>query len=438
MACGDDSQFAAAQALLSALADRDARGEWRGVRDLDPLLGDLFAPSDAPVEGAIQVMTIHRAKGLEFDHVILPGLHRKPQAGQDRLLNWLDWPSVEGGAELLMAPIRAADDDAGSALTRFLRFQRTQRQKQERARLLYVACTRARRQLHLFAAVPAALAGSTAADGEPAGRDTWRPPAASLLATLWSACAEEFRSDAARRAASARGAALAAGAGMQNVPSHLGLQRLSPLWRQPDAGPEVRVTRLAVSSTEAREAPQYDWAGQVLRHVGTQVHREFDRLARAEVLPDAAVVPDWTPRLVRGLAALGVEPDRLDDASERVRRALQATLADPRGRWILGEPRAAGAHSELALSGLVDGRLISAVIDRCFVDSAGIRWVIDFKTSEHEGGDLPGFVANEVSRYRTQLRRYATLAAGLGPEPVRAALYFPLLGARWVEVDLGP
>jgi hypothetical protein len=34
------------------------------------------------------------------------------------------------------------------------------------------------------------------------------------------------------------------------------------------------------------------------------------------------------------------------------------------------------------------------------------------------------------------LRRYARLAAALGPEPVRAALYFPLLGARFVEVRL--
>ena len=39
------------------------------------------------------------------------------------------------------------------------------------------------------------------------------------------------------------------------------------------------------------------------------------------------------------------------------------------------------------------------------------------------------FLAQEQERYRPQLERYALLARGLGPEPVRAALYFPLIGA---------
>jgi ATP-dependent exoDNAse (exonuclease V) beta subunit len=92
------------------------------------------------------------------------------------------------------------------------------------------------------------------------------------------------------------------------------------------------------------------------------------------------------------------------------------------------------AHSELALTGQIDGRLQSIVIDRSFVDADGQRWVIDYKTSIHEGGDLDGFIANEVRRYRGQLERYARFARELGPQPVRTALYFPLLG-RFVEVD---
>jgi len=66
----------------------------------------------------------------------------------------------------------------------------------------------------------------------------------------------------------------------------------------------------------------------------------------------------------------------------------------------------------------------------------GIRWVVDFKTSTHEGGNLETFLADEVRRYEGQLRRYAYLARQLGSEPVRAGLYFPLLGA-WREVDVG-
>ena len=69
------------------------------------------------------------------------------------------------------------------------------------------------------------------------------------------------------------------------------------------------------------------------------------------------------------------------------------------------------------------------VIDRSFIDASGTRWVIDYKTSRHEGGDLEGFLAQELERYRPQLADYQALAARLGPEPVRSALYFPLIGA---------
>jgi hypothetical protein len=62
------------------------------------------------------------------------------------------------------------------------------------------------------------------------------------------------------------------------------------------------------------------------------------------------------------------------------------------------------------------------------VDERGARWVIDYKTGRHEGGALEAFLARELERYRPQLETYAELARGLGPEPVRAALYFPLLG----------
>ena len=75
-----------------------------------------------------------------------------------------------------------------------------------------------------------------------------------------------------------------------------------------------------------------------------------------------------------------------------------------------------------------DGEVVNVVIDRMLVDAQGTRWIIDFKTGGHEGGDLDAFVEQEIVRYRPQLRRYAALAQRLGPEPVRCALYFPVLG----------
>jgi ATP-dependent exoDNAse (exonuclease V) beta subunit len=133
------------------------------------------------------------------------------------------------------------------------------------------------------------------------------------------------------------------------------------------------------------------------------------------------------------LAEFGVPEAELAAAAERVRAALERTLADPRGRWLLDAAHAQ-AGSELRLSGIEDGRIVSVVFDRSFVDAAGVRWIIDYKTSTHEGGGTAEFLASEAERYRPQLARYAALARHLGPEPVRTALYFPLLGA-YCEVE---
>jgi hypothetical protein len=54
--------------------------------------------------------------------------------------------------------------------------------------------------------------------------------------------------------------------------------------------------------------------------------------------------------------------------------------------------------------------------------------VVDFKTSVHEGGARQQFIDSEAERYGPQMQRYRALAEQLGNEPVRLALYFPLLG----------
>jgi hypothetical protein len=102
----------------------------------------------------------------------------------------------------------------------------------------------------------------------------------------------------------------------------------------------------------------------------------------------------------------------------------------------LSDPGHVEAQSELALSGVRGEHIINAVIDRTFVDATGTRWVVDFKTSPHEGGDRENFLNEEAKRYSAQLSRYAHLARQLGPQPVRAGLYYPLLAA-WREVDVG-
>ena len=62
-----------------------------------------------------------------------------------------------------------------------------------------------------------------------------------------------------------------------------------------------------------------------------------------------------------------------------------------------------------------------------------MRWIVDFKTSTHEGGDVAAFLDREVERYRGQLDRYARILRGLDARPIRLALYYPLVEGGWRE-----
>ena len=105
-------------------------------------------------------MTIHKAKGLGFEVVIVPGLDRKPRADKTRLLSWLERaipadelsPDDERESEILVAPIGGKGDDPDT-LTKWVKKQESLRITEERKRLFYVACTRARHELHLLATV---------------------------------------------------------------------------------------------------------------------------------------------------------------------------------------------------------------------------------------------------------------------------------------------
>ncbi len=71
----------------------------------------LYAePSSAP--GAVDLMTIHGSKGLEWDVVLIPGLEKRSRNSRSRLLTWNEIVSSdEHSAAVLLAPI------AGKAAT---------------------------------------------------------------------------------------------------------------------------------------------------------------------------------------------------------------------------------------------------------------------------------------------------------------------------------
>ncbi|HUA88463.1 MAG TPA: UvrD-helicase domain-containing protein [Steroidobacteraceae bacterium] len=392
-------ELADARAFLAALAARTAGQEFPGREALLPLIRDLCSEAEASGENPVQVMTVHRAKGLEFDHVFVPALERGHRGGERRLLRWADLPSESADGELVIAPAPPVGQEEG-ALQHYLRELFRERDAHERRRLLYVATTRARRTLWLSGAPPQGADGAV------------RPRAHTPLAYLWPALSAQFE-------------ACAAGAPAAAVAPRARLTRLRADWAPAPLPAAVELVHLPAPHLAAAP-PEFSWVGETQRHIGTLVHRQLAELARGARLPAADAVAGEAERIGAELARLGVPERERATAAARVLAALQGTLADARGRWLL-DSRARAAHSELALTGVHEGTLRSIVIDRSFIDDQGTRWVVDFKTSRHEGGGLEAFLAEELERYRGQLTLYAALARGLGPEPVRAALYFPLL-----------
>ena len=395
-----------AHRFLDALAMHDDPDRLVGEA-LGELTEGLYSGA-APQPGAIELMTVHAAKGLEWDVVILPGLGRKTAVDADPLLHWIELPRASAGTDLLLAPIRASVQEPRCSLAGYIKRLRRERARLERVRLLYVAATRARSALHLLGAVaePVRVGESPA------------PTRGSLLDTLWPAIGAQFLAAAPAAAAPVRAPVAA------SPPS---LWRLPAQWSLPKPEPRAPLPRLALGSPTATDAPEYHWVGSTARAIGTIVHAELHRLSAGAQLPASAAASMALAGYGAWLAELGVAPEERPRASVTVQQALERTLADPRGRWLLSGAHLV-AHSEWRLTGLYQGRVVNAIIDRMLVDEQQQRWVVDFKTSTHAGGAGQQFIDSEAERYRPQMQRYRALAGQLGGEPVRLALYFPLLG----------
>jgi ATP-dependent exoDNAse (exonuclease V) beta subunit len=389
-----------AETFFNRLEELDEAGELADPTLLEDHLDQLFAAPDVGEEARVQVMTIHRAKGLEFDTVIVPGMERVPRVSDRPLFHW---KAREDGS-LMMAPVWRKGETEDPAYD-YLRRLDLDASDHEIERVLYVAATRARKRLHLlgFARIKP--------DGE------LNPPSAtkSLLGKAWEVAEPLFEAATAIDAATATDLAYR---------QELRVLDLAALDVQVPAPPPP--PRAAPSA----EVPlRFDWAGESARHIGTITHRWLQRIGTDGLEHwDARRIASLAPAVERELARRGVSRAECGEARERVARALTTALADERGRWILGAHPRSRFEYRLRVVTPDGARLV--VIDRWFEDAAGKRWIVDYKTSFHEGSGSEAFLDRELERYAPQLAGYV----GAFPrDPTTAALYFPLMKG-WREL----
>jgi ATP-dependent helicase/nuclease subunit A len=411
----DSEARANALRYLSLLDELEAGGKRVDLAGIERGMENLYAePAVHP--GAVDLMTIHKAKGLEWDVVFVPGLERRGKSDAGRLLDWMEVDSGDAdAAHFVLAPIAGRGEEARE-LNQWIRSVHATREAAERKRLMYVACTRAREELHLFAVAERSAKGEL------------RQAAGSLLKAAWPMAEEHFAGVDATAFELLEGLALAAGA--ESRPRML--HRL-PL----DFDPGSRFQAVATPAKAAKPSFERPEGSFAARSFGNAVHA-FLEMAAGRVAGGVsagelrAELPVWLSRAAALLRADGLAPAVVERLAQRVIDCVATTLGDPDGRWILGaDTPLMEARSEVALTTWA-GEWSSVRVDRMFRAGASpstigdeFLWIVDYKTTTHGAGGVDAFLAGEREKYRAQLEGYARV---LGGERVRLGLYYPALG----------
>jgi ATP-dependent exoDNAse (exonuclease V) beta subunit len=431
---------------------------------LDAALEGLTALPDAEAssECGVQLMTIHKSKGLEFEVVIVPQLQARTAVSHGKMLTWMERglakPDELGEiTEFLVAPFQTKGEDRGKAKEWVDRVYR-ERETQEMRRILYVAATRARDQLHLFARPACKMEGN--------GEVSLSTPSNSLLATAWPALEEEVRTRFEEwKAARASGAqvieSIAAVAGESNVvqmpaPTKPTLLRRLPVdyraesFAQAATGTPARTGRsgvagLASESGDGRLYARHE-GGLLSRALGTAVHALLEELARLRAAHDWEVarglLERFAPRIAAQVRGAGAdETTAAAIAAQALGYALNASR-DAIGQWILSPH--ADAASEASWAGVVGGAVRTVRVDRVFrggleplAEGEECWWIVDYKTAHAEDAD-PAKALPELRRmFAPQVEAYGKVLRNLhgSATSIRGGLYYPrMLRFDWWEL----
>ena len=421
-------------------------------------LDDLKAQPD-PAAGSdcgVQLMTIHGAKGLEFEVVIVPDLQASPGRRAPGMLSWLerglphdfvstDSETAESVTEFLIAPFAQKGADSGKA-KKWVDRQRREREVQEACRLLYVAATRAREELHFFARPSYKSVNGTPTE--------LVEPRESLLRTAWPAWQTEIqrRFDEWRASASlAQPVTLDSIAASDSASAPGSLFEFQPIADEPTllrrlptdfAAPAPMSSVHATDEALLGAGRLYERheGGLLSRALGTAVHALLQQLAQRLVTQTReaalAALAQHHPRIAATIRAAGIDSA---EANRMAAQALQIVLqaaGDPLAHWILAPH--ADAANEIRWTGIVAGSLRTVQVDRIFRAGPSPQtlaaspdedtwWIIDYKTAHQEGLDPAALLPELRRQFAPQIEAYAAVLRNLRGAGIHlcAGLYYP-------------
>jgi len=412
------------------------------MQQLQTQMEKLFArPDSSPESQRIELMTMHKSKGLEFDTVILPGLGKKPRGDDAKLVSWFQFLSGAGQEQLVIAPIDQKGQ-ATSSLRTLLKTFESEKQSYELGRLLYVATTRAKVHLHLFGQVRYQPTEKNIENND----YKLTPNKASLLESLWPYVAADFNTLMKQ----------------YNPPEEelfeegLPLPRVSrlPINRQGFQDyivePLFTVNRAVDKSVDDVEAPfsgdeqkgvtekeslVFNQQNALLNTtVGNLVHAIFEQMV-AEGLENwnESTLKVRLPLYQQWLQQQGLPEKDMTEALRRVQQSVENGLNNPKLAWALS-PDFSESATEYPLTSLENGEVANHIVDRTFVDEHGVRWIVDYKTSVCDDTNVTKFVEYQTEKYQPQLARYGQLFEQIEDRPQKWVLYFSYLDI-WHELN---
>lgn len=361
--------------------------------DFESQVLEGFIEQEVTDESAsLELMTIHKSKGLEFDTVFMPRLHKKPRNSHSELLLWQERPYDEG-VDLLMAPIKSPDQ-SDDKLYHYLKGHVQEKDALEAQRLFYVGTTRAKKRLVLTGTA------NITEDGE------LKPPApSSFLGMLDDTVYQQFilkQNDV--------------------VDSHNAqhAELLDPHWRWSTELPSTHQT--PIDWDAEKNIPELHLGFE--SKVGTLVHRLFQTIAQEGVeCWLSQPLEDYKPAWEQALLELGVLQEDLQEAYRITFECVSNVLHSEKGQWILS------AHdnhqNEYAMLHWHINQVKTSILDRTWHEN-GERWIIDYKVVFNDA-DAQG------EHYLNQLHHYARLFKKSGSERIQLGVYFPLQDRWWQQ-----
>lgn len=353
-------------------------------------LSKLYSQQVTP--SRLQIMTIHKSKGLEFDCVILPGLSGKSSALDTPLLRWLKLPTQQGDL-LLLSPMKAAQDES-CLLYDYLGKLDAQKNSYEQQRLLYVAVTRAKKRLYLFDNRDKANQGTFRhllrhQEFEVSMVDI-RPDELTPLPMLYHLPLEYYQSDATFHGVTTE--------------SSEGDRFLGPAF-----------TPLDVPSNPYASKASFAISTNTPRLLGVITHELLQWICDHH--PSSFEEVPWA-LANHQLKTLGFEGDEFIEAQALLKKQIRPVFNTPIGQWLTKAHT--DERNEFEVLVAEEGKMVTRIIDRTFFDN-GVRWIIDFKTGNKD----------EIN-HKQQVNHYAYLLAKLNPAPIRCGLYY-LAEGHWVD-----